>query len=111
MNLVRSQRDHNTYASRADRSAARIMPENEWQASESKSRAPSLASETGAREMTLPRKLNVEVLYVERVVFNKFAARFDVFSHQRGEDLLGLSQVFQLDLQQGASFGIHGGFP
>ena len=41
--------------------------------------------------------LDVEVLDVEGVVFNKFAAGFDVFAHQRGEDGFGFGDVFKLD--------------
>src|SRR5271166_5419718 len=32
------------------------------------------------------RKLDVEVLHVEGVVFDEFAPRLDIFAHQRGED-------------------------
>jgi hypothetical protein len=42
--------------------------------------------------------LDVEVLDVERVVFDEFAAGFDVFAHERGEDGLGFGDVFELDL-------------
>ncbi len=36
---------------------------------------------------------------------------FDVFAHQGGEDLFGGGDVLELDLQEGAAFGIHGGLP
>src|SRR5690348_6480850 len=55
--------------------------------------------------------LNVEVLYVESVVFDKLAARLDVFTHQRGEDRLRLGDVLEFDGEQGAPLGIHGRLP
>lgn len=41
--------------------------------------------------------LDVEVLDVERVVFDEFATGFDVFAHQGGEDGLSFSDIFELD--------------
>ena len=40
-----------------------------------------------------------------------FAAGFDVFAHQRAEDGFALGQVFELDREQGAALGVHGGLP
>jgi hypothetical protein len=39
--------------------------------------------------------LDIQVLHVERVFFDEFAAGFDVFAHQRGEDGFALSDVFK----------------
>src|ERR1700722_19708793 len=55
--------------------------------------------------------LDIQVLYVERVVFDELSARFHVFDHQRGEDGLALGDVFQPDLQEGAALGIHLSLP
>ena len=55
--------------------------------------------------------LDVQVLHVERVIFDKFSARFDIFAHEGGEDGVGFGDVFQLDLKQSAALGVHGGFP
>src|SRR5208283_3180761 len=60
---------------------------------------------------TPPLTLDVQVLYVERIVFDEFSAGFYVFAHQGGEDRLALGYVFEPDLQEGAALGIHGGFP
>ncbi len=40
-----------------------------------------------------------------------FAAGFNVFTHQRGEDGLGLGDVLELDDQKSAALGIHCCFP
>src|SRR5271165_4703365 len=56
-------------------------------------------------------QLDVEVLHVERIVFDEFAARFDVFAHERCENAFGFGQILELHLEQGAAFGIHSGFP
>src|SRR6266851_8739692 len=55
--------------------------------------------------------LNVQVLHVQRVVFDEFSAGFYVFAQQGGEDGLALGYVFEPYLQEGAALGIHGGFP
>src|SRR5580704_11556721 len=55
--------------------------------------------------------LDVEVLHVEGVFFDELAASFDVFAHERGEDLFGGGDVLQLDLQECAAGGIHRGLP
>ena len=55
--------------------------------------------------------LNVEVLHIQGIVFDELAPRLDVLAHQGSEDGLGFGDVFELDLEQGAAFGVHGGFP
>lgn len=40
---------------------------------------------------------DVEILHIERIVFDELASALDVFAHQRGEDLFGLHQVFEAD--------------
>ena len=57
------------------------------------------------------KELYVEVAYIQRVVLDKFAALFYIFTHQSGEDFFGFHEVFQLDLEQGAALGVHSGLP
>jgi hypothetical protein len=54
--------------------------------------------------------LHVQILHVERVVFDEFAAAFHVLAHQRGEDLFALRRRLPgAPDEQGALFRIHGG--
>jgi len=39
--------------------------------------------------------LDIQVLHIQRVFFDEFAAGFHVFAHQRGEDGLALGDVFE----------------
>ena len=55
--------------------------------------------------------LDIQVLHIESVIFDKFSARFDIFAHEGGEDGVGLGEVFQLDLKQSAAVGVHGRLP
>ena len=55
--------------------------------------------------------LDVQILDVQRIVFDKLAPLLDIFAHQRGEYLLGFHKVFQLHLKQRAPLGVHGGLP
>ncbi len=43
------------------------------------------------------KKLDVQVLHVQRILFDELAPRFHVFSHQRGEDRLALGDVLEPD--------------
>src|SRR5438477_12831841 len=56
-------------------------------------------------------KSDIQVLHIERIFLDEFAAGFHVFAHQGGKNGLALGQIFQLDGEQGALFGIEGGFP
>ena len=56
-------------------------------------------------------QLDVQVLHVQRVVFDELSAGFHVFAHQRREDSFALGDVFETDLQKRAPLGIHGGLP
>ena len=47
--------------------------------------------------------LYVEVLDVEGVFLDEFAAGFYVFAHEGGEDLLAGGDVFEADLEEGAA--------
>src|SRR5689334_16773521 len=54
---------------------------------------------------------DVEVLYVERVVFDELAARLDLVAHQRREHQVRLGVVLGSDLQQRPLRRIHRGLP
>src|SRR6202453_1092828 len=66
---------------------------------------------TGGQECPPQQELDIQVLYVERVVFYEFSAGFHVFAHQGGEDGFALGYVFEADLQERAALGIHGRLP
>src|ERR1017187_1131840 len=70
-----------------------------------------LSSRTRRTGVYALHELDIQILHVERVVFDEFSTRFHVFAHQRGEDSFALGYVFQSDLQERAALGIHGGFP
>src|SRR5262245_59706567 len=57
------------------------------------------------------RTSNIQVLHVQRIVFDELASCFYVFTHQRGEDGFGFGQVFELHGEQRAALGIHSRFP
>ena len=63
------------------------------------------------RDAKTDTDLNVEVLYVQRIVLDELATLFNVFAHERSEDFVGFDNVFELDLEQGPVLGVHGGFP
>ena len=46
------------------------------------------------RGSVVKNTLNVEVFYIEGVVLDKFAARFDLIAHQHGEDTVGFDGIF-----------------
>src|SRR6185369_11596886 len=54
---------------------------------------------------------DVQVLNVERVVFDELAACFHIFAHQGCKDGFALCNVFEFHGQQRSPLGIHGGFP
>ncbi len=57
------------------------------------------------------RNLNIQVDDFEGVFLDEFAARFDVFAHERGENILGGDGILEFDLEQRAGIRIHGGIP
>ena len=57
------------------------------------------------------RGLDIQILDVQRVVLDEFAADFHILAHQGRENLLGFQGVFQAHLQEGARLGVHGGGP
>src|ERR1700691_2014856 len=56
-------------------------------------------------------ELNIQVDDVEGVFFYEFAALFDVFAHEGGENCFGGDGIFQAHFEQGAHFRVHGGVP
>ncbi len=48
---------------------------------------------------------------IQRIGFNEFPTRFDIFAHQRGEDFVGSDGVIDLYAQQTANLRVHGRFP
>ena len=66
-----------------------------WQLSINKSAA--VPRETAAHNLNSTQfgrnVLDVEVFHVQRIVFDKAAARFDLIAHQNGEDLIGLDRI------------------
>src|SRR6266545_457014 len=57
------------------------------------------------------RRSNIEVLDVERVVFDELAARLDLVAHQGGEHQVRGRVIFRLDLQERPLGRIHRGLP
>src|SRR6202522_977106 len=56
-------------------------------------------------------ELDIQVDDVEGVFFYEFAALFDVFAHEGGENCFGGDGIFQAHFEQGAHFRVHGGVP
>jgi hypothetical protein len=42
-------------------------------------------------------RLNIQVLYIQRILFDELATRFDILAHQGGEDGFAFGNVFELD--------------
>src|SRR5258708_24427363 len=59
----------------------------------------------------LRTQLNIQVLHIQRILFDKLPPRLDVLTHQRGEDGLALGNVFRLYREQRARLRIHGRLP
>ena len=56
-------------------------------------------------------RLDIEIFYVERIFFDEFSARFNVFTHQRGENGLGFRKVLERYTQNREALGVHRSFP
>src|SRR5690606_36356338 len=69
----------------------------------------------GGNTINGPRKgcatSDIEVGDRQCVFLNKFAARFDQIAHQLGEDRIRVVGFLDLNLEQRARIGVHGGFP
>src|SRR6266545_6709805 len=70
----------------------------------------SMLTGTLLRAMSVMR-LDVEVLDVERVVFDELPARLDLIAHERGEHQVRLGVILRLHLQERALRGVHRGLP
>jgi hypothetical protein len=55
--------------------------------------------------------LNVEVLHFECVLFDELPPRLNGITHENRKNFSGLYGVFDLNLKESSSLGIHGGFP
>ena len=55
--------------------------------------------------------LDVQILHIQRVVFDELAAGFDDIAHEDGKDGIRFHLILNLHLQHGALVGVHGGFP
>jgi hypothetical protein len=40
--------------------------------------------------------LDIQILHIQRILFDKLAPRFHILTHQRGKDGFALSDIFQL---------------
>src|SRR5689334_5305218 len=58
-----------------------------------------------------PTSSNIQVHDFERIVLNELAARLDVFTHQRRENIFRCHRIFQFHLQQRARVRVHRRFP
>src|SRR5688572_1886027 len=58
-----------------------------------------------------PVQSDIEVLDIQRVVFNELAARLDLIAHQRREHQVGFRVIFGAYLEQCPARGIHRRFP
>src|SRR5262245_9196471 len=90
-----------------ERESGRAGARESWRAGERETRSnPSFPSLSRSLAPSLPRSLlDVQVLHVERVVFDEPSARLDLVAHQDGEDFVGLDRVVNPDLEEGAFFG------
>src|SRR5699024_1226562 len=70
-----------------------------------------LSSPSSSKSKRLGGDLDVEEAHVFGVFLDEVPAGLDVFAHQHGKDLVGCCGVVHGDLQQGALFWVHGGFP
>jgi type I restriction enzyme, R subunit len=55
--------------------------------------------------------LNIQILHIQRILFDKLPARFHVLAHKRCEDSLAFCNVFEFDGKKRAALGIHGRLP
>src|SRR6266704_2172460 len=57
------------------------------------------------------QELNIQILHIQRILFDKLPSRFDIFAHEGGEDGFALRKVFEFHRKKSAALGVHGGFP
>jgi hypothetical protein len=54
---------------------------------------------------------NIQVHDFQRIVFDEFAPRLDVFTHERSKNVFRRDRVLELYLQQGPCVRVHGRIP
>src|SRR6266487_1388678 len=54
---------------------------------------------------------NIQIHDFQRVVLDELAARFDVFAHERRENIFSRDGILQLHPEERAGLRVHGGFP
>src|SRR5271154_3123072 len=55
--------------------------------------------------------LNIQILHIQRILFNKLPPSLHILTHQSREDGLALGNVFQLHRKQSSPFRIHRRLP
>ena len=55
--------------------------------------------------------LDIQIGDAQRVVTDEIAARLDGIAHELGENVVGLIELADVDLEQSAGIGVEGGFP
>src|SRR5258708_453555 len=84
-----------------------------WASNISSSPFPSTGRGGKRRNLFLlqePQQSHIHIR-AERIVLDEFAARLDDIAHQFGEDVVGLVDLLDLDLQQRALVGVARGLP
>src|SRR5258706_16160466 len=55
--------------------------------------------------------LHIQVAHIQRVLLDEGAPGLDFVSHEDGEDGVGVDVILDLDAEETALGGVHGGFP
>src|SRR5580692_3593827 len=55
--------------------------------------------------------LDIQILHIQSILFNKLAPCLHVLAHQGGEDGLALGNIFELHREQSPPLRIHGRLP
>ena len=62
-----------------------------------------VSADIGKKSLSNGReKSDIQIPYIQRVVFDEFSARLDGVSHQNRKDVVGFYGIVDPDLQQGA---------
>jgi hypothetical protein len=64
--------------------------------SEAKIKPKSKATASDKSVRPTHAKSDIQILYIQRVLFDELSTRLDIFTHEGGEDGFALSQVFKL---------------
>ena len=57
-----------------------------------------MAKKVRAQVSNLRHRLDIQISYVERVVFDEIAAGFDLVAHQHGENFVGFNRRYAASL-------------